>query len=58
MVSGFNTSPNDLSRMESGEAKLMVIFEKVDFGRLSFLIAIEVICFYMTYTHKTNLQSP
>jgi hypothetical protein len=44
--------------MESGEAKLMVIFEKVDFGRLSFLIAIEVICFYMTYTHKTNLQSP
>jgi hypothetical protein len=40
MVSGFNTSPYDLSRMESGEANPIVIFEKVALGRFSFLIAI------------------
>src|ERR1700754_1879116 len=40
MVSGFRTSPYDLSRMESGEANPIVIFEKVALGRFSFLIAI------------------
>ena len=57
MVSGFNTSPKDLSRIESGDAKLMVIFEKADLGRLSFLIAIEDICFYEAYMHITYLIS-
>jgi hypothetical protein len=46
MVSGFNTSPKDLSRIESGDAMLMVIFEKEDFGRLSLLIAIIRYLFY------------
>jgi hypothetical protein len=35
-----STSPKDLSRIESGEARLMVILEKLDLGRFSFLIAI------------------
>jgi hypothetical protein len=40
MVSGFSTSPKERSRIESGEARLMVIFEKFDLGRFSFFIAI------------------
>ena len=40
MVSGFNTSPNELSSICSGDAKLMVIFEKLLFILFSFLNAI------------------
>jgi hypothetical protein len=52
MVSGFKTSPKDLSRMESGDARLMVIFENDDLGRLSFLIAIIDIYFFKEYFVK------
>jgi hypothetical protein len=38
MVSGFNTSPKLFSRMESGEANPIVIFENVGLGRLSLLL--------------------
>jgi hypothetical protein len=40
MVSGFNTSPALRCKIVSGEAKLIVIFEKFDFTLLSFLKAI------------------
>ena len=40
MVSGFNTSPLLRCRIVSGDAKLIVIFEKFDFTLLSFLKAI------------------
>jgi hypothetical protein len=40
MVSGFKTSPLERSRMLSGEAKLIVILEKLLFTLLSFLKAI------------------
>jgi len=41
MVSGFNTSPHDLSRMFSGDERLIVIFEKLnDPGLFSFFKAI------------------
>jgi hypothetical protein len=40
MVSGFKTSPKLRSKIESGDARPIVILEKVDLGRLSFLIAI------------------
>ena len=39
MVSGFNTSPLLRCRIVSGDAKLIVIFEKFDFTLLSFLKA-------------------
>ena len=42
MVSGFNTSPKLLSRILSGEAKLMVICEKDGLGLLSLLNAISL----------------
>src|SRR5688572_3134173 len=38
MVSGFSTSPKLFSRMLSGEASPMVIFEKTGLGRLSLLL--------------------
>jgi hypothetical protein len=38
MVSGFNTSPKLFSKMESGEARPIVIFENVGRGRLSLLL--------------------
>ena len=37
MVSGFKTPPCDLSRIDSGEAKLMVILLKSLLNLLSFL---------------------
>jgi hypothetical protein len=40
MVSGFNTSPKLFSRILSGEASPIVIFENVGLGRLSLFIAI------------------
>jgi len=40
MVSGFSTSPYEFSRISSGDAKLIVIFEKLLFILLSFLNAI------------------
>jgi hypothetical protein len=40
MVSGFSTSPLELSRILSGEARLIVIFEKLLFKAGSFLYAI------------------
>jgi hypothetical protein len=50
IVSGLRTSPKDLSRIESGEAILMVILENDDLGRLSFLIAIMRYLFYNVLT--------
>jgi hypothetical protein len=44
MVSGFNTSPKLLSKMLSGDAKLMVIFEKLDFGLLNSLLIAIMLC--------------
>jgi hypothetical protein len=38
MVSGFNTSPKLFSKMESGDARPIVIFENVGRGRLSLLL--------------------
>ena len=40
MVSGLSTSPKLLSRILSGDAKLIVIWENVGLGLLSLLIAI------------------
>jgi hypothetical protein len=40
MVSGFSTSPNDLSRISSGDERLIDTFEKLVFALLSFLTAI------------------
>jgi hypothetical protein len=45
MVSGFNTSPLDLRRIVSGEARLIVILEKFDFCLLSLLKAMFVFFF-------------
>jgi hypothetical protein len=42
MVSGFNTSPLDISRILSGEARLIVIFEKLLTRGDSFLYAIYI----------------
>src|SRR4051812_46317881 len=39
MVSGFNTSPYERSRITSGEARLMVILLNPALGRLSFFTA-------------------
>jgi hypothetical protein len=39
MVSGFKTSPLERRRIVSGEARLIVIFEKFDFCLLSLLNA-------------------
>jgi hypothetical protein len=43
IVSGFKTSPNDLSRISSGEERLIETFEKLIFALLSFLNAIILI---------------
>jgi hypothetical protein len=43
MVSGFSTSPLDLSRISSGEARLMDILEKLDFTLVSLLNDILII---------------
>jgi hypothetical protein len=40
MVSGFTTSPLERSKIASGDARLMVIFEKLLFNLLSLLKAI------------------
>jgi hypothetical protein len=40
MVSGFSTSPLERSRITSGEARLIVILEKLPFVVVSFLKAI------------------
>jgi hypothetical protein len=48
MVSGLRTSPLDCSRIFSGEARLMVIFEKSLLIVLSFLKAI----FYLLDVEK------
>ena len=42
MVSGLSTSPDDFSRISSGEARPIVIFENEVFDLLSFLKAIYI----------------
>jgi len=62
MVSGFITSPRERSRMASGDAKLIVIFEKSFLIGVSFFTAIYVkflstkIHRFHTNRHKTGVQ--
>jgi hypothetical protein len=56
MVSGFRTSPLDRSRIISGEARLMVILEKLLEMVLSFLKAIFCRIKYYNRLKNRNLQ--
>ena len=60
MVSGFNTSPNEFSRISSGEANPMVIFVKLLFILDSFLKAMCILFkeFYLYYSSVTLNPKP